>query len=115
MAIMAAELTVDEKRQERHQELVSSQSDIRGAIQRLQAMTAKVRYGDSPPPETANVSKDIDLSSLALVLSNLPKTMDGLAERHQWHPGSVGRRIVLKGLRGRTRFSVIRRSNWRRT
>ncbi len=71
---------VDKKRQERHQELVNSQSNIRGAIHRLQVMVEKVKYGERPPPEGEKVGKETDLSSLAMVLSNLPEPLDALAK-----------------------------------
>jgi len=71
---------VNENRQERHQELVNSQSSIRAAIDRLQVMTDKVKQGDHPPPERAETSKDIDFGSLAAVLSNLPERMDYFAK-----------------------------------
>ncbi len=70
------ETAVNAKRQERHQELVISQSNIRGAINRLQTMTNKVKYGDITPPDGEEVEKAIELSSLALVLSNLPEIME---------------------------------------
>lgn len=74
---MAAGPKVDERRQERHMELVNSQSNLRGAINRLQDMTDRVKYGDEhPPSETAEETKEIDLGSLAMVLSNLPQTME---------------------------------------
>lgn len=66
------------ERQERHQELVSSQANIRRAISRLQTMTDKVKYGDHPPSDITEEKKDVDLGSLASVLSNLPEEMEVL-------------------------------------
>jgi len=68
-----------EKRQERHQELVSSHANIQAAIRRLEEMASKVKHGNAPPT-SCDKAEDVDLSSLGMVLSSLSETMTHSAD-----------------------------------